>query len=274
MSQNPYAQFDSPGSQQVGGEMGGDFVDPVQSRTSIMAIIGLVISIVGCIACIIPGPGAVAAILGGLAIFFIARSSGRLRGLGLAITAIVLGLVQSIGWIAITAGIASAFGGYQRQFCAPAGQLITAIEHADVQGARALLTKGANAAIGDDDLRDFAKKYRTSLGTLQQTPHSAWEALTMFTDTGPDRNKARGNAVPVPARFSNGMALVMVVVDPAAMHNPSTAAQSLANIGVVAADGTEIWLIDPVQTNGTSPGGPGSAPDKKAATPTPSPPAP
>ena len=287
MSQNPYSQFGSPGTQQYGG----DFIDPTPSRTSVMAIIGLVVSIVGCIGCIIPGPGAFAAILGGLGVFFIARSSGRLTGMGLAITAIVLGLFQSVAWIALFTGFQQMNTQAGKQFFAPVGQMMSAIEKGDTAGARVLLTKEANAAITDEMIKDFAKQYRASTGAFQKTPESVWETITMSIELGKSAKSQKGTRggrgpmiqprggepqIPIPARFAQGSAFVMVVMDPVAMGQTGQK-NSLINVAVMTLDGKEIWLLDPAKagkllrtmpgdgSDGSTPDGSGDgtkAPDK------------
>ena len=282
MSQNPYSQFGSPGTQQYGG----DFIDPTPKRTSVMAIIGLVISIVGCVACIVPGPGAIAAIVGGLGVFFIARSSGRLTGMGLAITAIVLGLFQSVACIALLTGLAQVNAQAGKAFFVPVGQMMGAIERGDTAGARVLLTTEASAAISDDMIKDFAKRYQATTGAFQKTPENVWETLTMMIELGKSakaQKKSRGGRgpiiqphggepqFPIPARFANGSAFVMVEMDPVAMGQQGQK-KSLLNVGVVTLDGTEIWLLDTAKadkllrpipgdgSNGGQPDGPGDGP--------------
>ncbi len=254
MSQNPYSQFGGPGTQQYGG----DFIDPTPSRTSVLAIIGLVISIVGCIACIIPGPGAFAAVLGGLAVFFIARSSGRLTGMGLAITAIVLGLFQSVAIIAVLVGASQVSSQFGKEFFVPMGQTMAAIESGDMKGARAMLTPKASAAVTDEMLRDFVKQYHATAGTYQKMPENLWDTLKMGVELGQASKHQRGGGnynqrpgemtFPLPAKFAQGSALVMISMDPTLMgqHNQgSKSQQTLLNLGVVTLDGKEVWLLDP-----------------------------
>lgn len=255
MSQNPYNNLGGSGNQYGGG---GDFIDPTPSRTSVLAITALVISIVGCIACVLPGPGAFAAIFGGLAIFFIARSGGRLTGTGIAVTAIVLGLFQTVAIIALLIGANQVSSQVGKEFFVPMGQTMSAVEKGDMQGARAMLTPKAAAAVTDEMLRDFVTHYHATAGAYQKMPENVWETVTMAMEMGKASKQQRGNGsynqrpgemtFPLPAKFAQGSALVMISMDPTLMgqNKPgSNSQQTLLNLGVVTLDGQEVWLLDP-----------------------------
>jgi hypothetical protein len=261
MSQNPYSNFGSSGSQYGGGPaVSGDFIDPTPSRTSVLAIVALVVSIVGCCSIIVPGPGAIAAMLGGLSVFFIARSRGRLTGTGIAVTAIVLGLFHTVALIALLVGASQVNSQVGKEFFVPMGQMMTAIEAGDSKGARAMLTPKASAAVTDEMLADFVKSYHASAGTFQKMPESVFETITMAMELGRASKSQRGGGggtynqhagettFPLPAKFSQGSALIMIAMDPTLMgqKQPGGAKQpTLLNLGVLTLDGKEVWLIDP-----------------------------
>lgn len=256
MSQNPYDTLGGTGTQYSGGA-GGDFIDPTPSRTSVLAITALVVSVMGCIFCIVPGPGAFAAILGGLAIFFIARSAGRVTGTGIAVTAIVLGLFQTVAIIALLIGANQVSSQVGKEFFVPMGQTMSAVEKGDMQGARAMLTPKVSAAVTDEMLRDFVTNYHATAGTYQKMPENVWETVTMAMEMGKASKQQRGGTYngrpgemtfPLPAKFAQGSALVMISMDPTLMgqNKPgSNSQQTLLNLGVVTLDGREVWLLDP-----------------------------
>ncbi len=262
MSQNPYDTLGGTGTQYGGGGAGGDFIDPTPSRTSVLAITALVISIVGCLGCFIPGPGAVAAMIGGLSIFFIARSGGRLTGIGIGVTAVVLGLFQSVAWIAAATGVTQAFGQYNHQFIAPAGQMMTAIEKGDFQTARGWLTKEAGEQVSDEDFRVFSKKYHDSMGAFDRVPTNSWDTIMSFGNIGKSakagaKRGGRGPVIrpqgavpqiPLPGYFANGTTFLVIGMDPPS-HDKSDPNGSMTpkflNLGVAALDGTEVWVLDP-----------------------------
>lgn len=257
MSQNPYDNLGGSGTR-YGGGAGGDFIDPTPSRTSVLAITALVISIVGCIACILPGPGAFAAIFGGLAIFFIARSGGRLTGTGIAVTAIVLGLFQTVAIIALLIGANQVSSQFGKEFFLPMGQTMSAIEKGDMQGARAMLTPKASAAVTDEMLRDFVKNYHATAGTYQKMPENVLETVTMAIELGKASKQQKGGSYhqrpgemsfPLPAKFASGSAFVLITMDPTLMGQSKPGAgnpqQTLLNLAVVTLDGKEVYLLDP-----------------------------
>src|SRR6185295_1953349 len=99
--------------------------DPEPARTSVWAITALVVSIISCILCFVPAPGAIAMVLGGVAVFFIATSGGRRTGMGLAVTAIVLGLLQSVLWVFVMfAMIVPGTNWFHSNFVVPSDRLM------------------------------------------------------------------------------------------------------------------------------------------------------
>ena len=256
MSQNPYDNLGGSGTR-YGGGAGGDFIDPTPSRTSVLAITALVISIMGCIFCFLPGPGAFAAIFGGLAIFFIARSGGRLTGTGIAVTAIVLGLFQTVAIIALLIGANQVNSQVGKEFFLPMGQTMSAIEKGDMQGARAMLTPKSAAAVTDEMLRDFVKNYHATAGTYQKMPENVLETVTMAIELGKASKQQKGGSFhqrpgemsfPLPAKFASGSAIVLITLDPTVMgknKSGGNSQQTLLNLAVVSLDGKEVWLLDP-----------------------------
>ncbi|MFI4881393.1 MAG: hypothetical protein ACIAQU_02285, partial [Phycisphaerales bacterium JB064] len=94
MTDNPYAQ-----PQDFAG--GPQYLEP---KTSVLAVFAFVVSVVGLVACCIPGVGPLGLLLGVLALVMISMSGGRKKGGGFAIAAIVIGLVAGAINIAIIIG--------------------------------------------------------------------------------------------------------------------------------------------------------------------------
>ena len=84
MTQHPYAESTA-----------GADVFPEAERTSVMAILSLVCSLI----CCIPGLGILGSLLGVFALIGIGGSRGRVGGKGLAISGIIIGILMTVIWI-------------------------------------------------------------------------------------------------------------------------------------------------------------------------------
>lgn len=258
MSQNPYAQFG-----QQGGKFGQEDFEPLPTRTSILAVISLVLGIIAVIPgiCCIPGPGAIAVILGGISALLIGRSLGRLSGMGLAITGIVLGLLASVFSVFVLIGVSSINHEVGAQFFKPAAATLKQLEAGDVATFRKSLTPGANAKITDEQILDFVARYQTALGSFQSAPEDIIDVVRGFMKLAQVQNQAnqqlgqRGqNFIPIPAEFSRGRGLVVVLFEPTMMGMSKTPASTpgatatlgpiALNFGILTLDGKEIWLWD------------------------------
>lgn len=264
MTTNPYAQMGGPNSN-FGG---GDFTDPLPSRTSVLAVLSLVLALI----CFIPIFPPLAIMLGGAAVLFISTSQGRLRGMGLAITGIVLGLLFTLLWIFIIVGAQQAGSMFTTQFVKPAGSTMAAIQAGDFKTARASFTPAANQHITDAMFADFAKRYQAEVGAFKSTPDSLWELGSAYGQVGPAMNSLQGrqNVIPFPGSFEKGHAAIAIEIDPVAMGNQPSPNSSfnfpIVNLGVSAVGGQQvIWLIDPKDVpallqSGTAPALPGTTP--------------
>lgn len=240
MTQNPYAQFGQPG-------FGGEVLDPMDRRTSVLAILALIAGLL----CFLPGAGILALILGGAAIIFISQSRGRLGGLGLAITGIVLGLLFSIVWVMAAVGAASLSQLASQHFFIPVQTMVTGISSGDHQKARLLLTPAADAKITDAQLDDFAKRIHTEWGAFKGGPANIVDMVRDMSTLGSRMNDAQGRSdlIPTPMHFEKGVTIVFLQVDQG--NHPSggsgttgtTVSLPVINLGVAAADGTIMWLV-------------------------------
>lgn len=257
MSQNPYAQFG-----QQGGQFGHEDFEPMPSRTSIMAVMSLVLGIIAAIpgVCCIPGPGAIAVILGGVSALLIGRSMGRLTGMGLAITGIVLGLLTSVFSIFVLIGASSINREVGAQFFKPVAVTLQRLETGDHTTFRGALTPAANAKVTDEQIVDFVARYKAELGSFNSAPEDIIGVVRGFMKLAQAQNQANQklgspgqNFIPIPAEFSKGNAMVLVLFDPASMGKASsgtapggapTLGPIAVNFCVLTLDGKEIWLWD------------------------------
>lgn len=260
MTQNPYAQF--------GGGEGGpspyspDFNDLPQSRTSILAIVSLVLSVIGCVCFIVPGPGALAMVLGGIAILLIMTSGGRVRGIGFAATAVCLGLLQSIIFFVMLFGVYQPImGGWSNTVVAPVNDVLMALEHKDAKAARALLTPRAQAGITEDMLTEFAAKYQSRLGAFKGFPENPLEIWSAYKSVAPamrtlqtgSNGGNQQNMIPLPGMFEKGNALIILHLDNSGFNGKraptSTVRMPILNLGIASNDGLETWILDATKAN-------------------------
>lgn len=256
MTQNPYAQFGSGDGTPT--PYGPEFGDQPQARTSVLAIISLVLSVIGCVCFIIPGPGALAMAIGGIAILLIMASHGRVRGIGFAATAVCLGLLQTIVFFVILLGVYQPImGGWNNTVVAPVNDVLVALEKKDAKAARALLTPRAQAAISEEMLTEFAAKYQARLGAYKGVPENPLDIWTAYKSiapamkvmqNGPGGNPQQ-NMIPLPGTFERGNALIILQLDNAGFNGQrppasTTIRMPVLNIGIASNDGTEIWILD------------------------------
>ena len=223
MSQNPYAD---PGAD----------VFPEAERTSVMAILSLICSLI----CCIPGLGLLGVVLGVFSLIGIGGSRGRVGGKGLAISGIVLGLLVSVIWIGLVIGGNGAFKAYQGLV----GPIMTNIEARDYDAARGSFD-ATLSTIDDASLDAFRAAYQAELGSYQRAPKGWIEYFQLFVDPniGPHMQKYQGrnDIIPNPAVFDQGAALMIFHIDPA---NQSGNQPVFNDVAVVLSDGTEIILTD------------------------------
>lgn len=254
MSQNPYATF-------------GTTEAAPQARTSVMAILSLVSSLI----CCIPGLGAIAAILGGVALLRISGSNGRRTGVGLAIAGIIIGLIVSLIWIFAAIGAKSVLD--------KAGQLFTPIVQTvateDSAAIRAAVSPTLSTAITDADWKRFKGAITDELGTINYKNVNAFELIRQYGEVGKLMQNQQGtNAIPIPLFGDKGKGVLLVhmprgnttINTPGPNGQGSPASEILAiatNFSVLLPSGKEIWLVpeDRLPAPGATPALPPAAPD-------------
>jgi len=261
------------------GDGGGMDRYPVPHRTSVLAIMALVFSLL----CFIPGAGALAIIFGGAAIMFISGSKGRLGGLGMAISGVLLGLVSTVFWLFAIIAAASFTSGFKTGFVAPTSNMMAALDKGDYAAARQNFDTTLDAAVTDKQLGEFVAAYKAEVGSFQSMPGTISEFVgAFFGDVGPLMQNYRGqNEMPMPATFDSRMAVILAGV-PQGQAQIQTGGMlaKLTNLGVLVAPGKEVWLLDPrtlvpidnsAAGSGPAPLGQGDAAPPEQDAPTPEP---
>lgn len=221
----------------------------LEQRTSVLAILSLVFGIL-----CVPGFGVLGALLGVVALIVIANAAGRLSGRGLAIAGLVISLLVSVVWAAII------IGGYQlgKTLTGALGKSATAVltsaESGDYATARAELTSAAQAAITDDDFKQWVAAYQAEVGAFKRVPQGTIEFIMSYGNIGPIISKFQQgqDLIPVPCEFEKGWALV--VFQPDQRGGQAGTRIPVMNVGVYSVSGKKYWLYNPTPTIPPAPG--------------------
>lgn len=284
MSKNPYDTnaFSQPNAygtpaQSVMRPMTPGYADdamiPPPSRTSILAITSLVLSLI----CFVPTLSVVAVLLGALSLIFILNSKGRLSGRGFAIGGIVLGLVVTAFQVALLIGASSLVNAMLRSASAP----YAALESGDAKQFRSYLNSTASSAVTDDQIRSFAAAVKQASGKVVPFNGNLITAYSMirgvsdrFTPNVQNRlNSAQTQKAttgrdffPLFVQFEKGSAIVLFEFDARSQTQPAGVTftdflrGNITNMGLIAPDGSEIWLIPDAAPGSTPTLPPGSTP--------------
>lgn len=225
-------------------------------RTSVMAILSLVCSLI----CCIPGLGAIGALFGVGGLIGIKSSNGRVGGTGLAITGIILGMLATLLWIVGVIAMSQAM--------ALPGQMVKGplepIAARDVAEFRAYLDPQFGATVSDAEIVSFMDAVDDKMGALVGPPESLMALMGAFMEVGeiyqqiqPPGQPQPQNVIPWPVEFDGGWAVVSIEFGP----DPTgvTLKGVVISIGVITKDGTEIWLVDPAGGGAVAPA-PGTTP--------------
>lgn len=243
-SSNPYAAgtvMVSPGSMYGGGPGDGGFgVEPVQPRTSKMAVTSMILAILSLVGCCVivvsPTLGALAMLLAVFAVLRISTSQGRLRGKGYAITGLVTGLIALVLGIAIVLGI---------QFSAQQAMTYAKAIEASEQGNLDEFNGYLSTPVDKAALDAFTKEWtQNSTVTYDSVKPGLMALIRGFT---------RGNAaqlvpslqgqypgaqvVPFEVQFSNGPGVVVVVADPSTQQPPNLMLGEVLEMVLLVPDG-------------------------------------
>ena len=233
MTRNPYAHpIDEPEEQLV----------EAAPRVSIMALLSIVLSAI----CCIPGLGLLGSIFGGASLVAIRRSGGRLKGRGMAITGLVLGLVITIvwlgGWVVFSRSVGFALNS--------ASTTMSAIEAGDWNTARAHIALADGSSVTDEQLASFRTRYQAAAGSFTSMPTGMIEFMKSFGALGSSAQQYQGpggplsgrnNVIPIVATFDKGQFIIAAEINPTA----SQGGVRFQDLVVSLPDGTEIRLFLP-----------------------------
>ncbi len=217
-------------------------------RTSIVAIVALVFSL----PCFVPGAGLVALLLAVFALAGIARSQGRVGGTGLAVTALVLGLLSTGLWAAAGYGSYWVWRQFDTAAAAPAVRTLEAIEDNNLAGLKPHLLPASADLVTQDSLENFRTEMKEKLGLVVGPPDGLIAMLKDYMALGrsqqikpPADNQTP--QIPIPIHFEKGLAVVLLEVDPndQKQDTPDAKELLLRNLTIVTPARERIVLIDP-----------------------------
>lgn len=244
MSQNPYANpYPQPHSQ---GYPPG-YASGVPARTSAMAVLSLVCSLV----CCIPGLSILGVLFGGMSLLAIGMSGGKVKGVGLAISGLIIGIVLTVVWILVVIGVMQMAG----MFNSMVDPALKAIDQRDGDAARAMFVSSAHPTIDDARIEEFGSIMDREYGTYERMADGLGELVSEFgnimsnSQVGPATQAAQAKygqsgVFPMPARFDSGWHAIMIYMD--STGNSGTGAGGmplLRDIGIVMPDGSTEWLV-------------------------------
>ncbi len=260
MSQNPYAQVPEP----MGNGSMGTTQEP--AKTSVLAIVSLVLSLTVCL-------GFLGFILGIVAMILIAGSGGRKKGKGLALAAILIGLVTST--VLIGGSVVLMRGGLKQRSMVhqPMYDALRKLEQDDASAFRALLAPSVEQNITDAEIFAFRDAYLAVNGACLGEPRDAQAAFaTIAISTNVNlmqRVQTPTGMEPITfaASFDNGGGGIVVVSD---RVNPTShflgspkLAGSMVNVAVAMSNSGGVVLTDFIGNAPAVPapaGGPSNSP--------------
>ncbi|HLP85651.1 MAG TPA: hypothetical protein VK157_14975 [Phycisphaerales bacterium] len=220
----------------------------IERKVSVMAIVALVVAILGFVVCIIPGLAGLGALLGVAALVIISQSDGRVGGRGLAIAAIVLGLLMTIFQIGLAIGIRQTMSKANTAFFGPLGGIMTEAEKKDLAKVQTYFTKPAADRITQAHVDAFADGVQAELGAFKGVPQGMFPLFSAYSQLGPimqqfQGRNGSGDVIPVPVEFENGLALLAVQVDQSGKTPPPAGIMiPLINAKIITASGKGFTL--------------------------------
>lgn len=235
MSDNPYAQPNDFAG-------GTEYLEP---KTSILAIFAFIVSLIGLIACCVPGIGPLGLLLGVLALVLISMSGGRKKGGGLAIAAIVIGLIA--GAINVSMVIGASIGG---QKWAELGVVLVEVEDRDLQAVQGRLVSAQTQQLDQAQLEAFASSINSHYGSQQEPPKGLMDVMGLMMEVGQRMQNAQTDvqgeysqssygAIPLALRYDKGAVLFMLIVP----STGSSAGLAYSNVGYFDPSGNIVWML-------------------------------
>jgi hypothetical protein len=177
-------------------------------RTSVAAILSLVLGLLGCcigVTSLIAVPLAIFGIIG------ISKSKGRIGGMGIAIAGLLIGLLSLAIWIGLAIGSNWTFANIiDKQMMQPTTQVIIDLQSDNFDAVRANLRSPAADAT-DEELIAFRDGYIGSLGNFVDRPENWIEYFKGIKSASENLQNFQPptGSMPFAIEFDNGTAFVV-----------------------------------------------------------------
>lgn len=209
-------------------------------RTSILAILSLVMGVLGCCTFFTAPIGMLLGIFG---LIGISKSEGRVGGKGLAIAGLVVSFLSFVIWGAIYYGANQARHYYVTQVGGPIEAILIDIHNGNYDNARSLMLPPASAT-SDAELASFYAAYTADLGEFIALPDGFGELVSGSLTIAQQHQTYNGRPgyIPLPVRFDSGWVLVIYVIDPNGQASQSGQIPPPQRLILVGSDGKEYTL--------------------------------
>ncbi|MEO1008401.1 MAG: DUF4190 domain-containing protein [Planctomycetota bacterium] len=252
-------------------DMPGHQPEYLEPKTSVLAIVAFVASLLGFVLCCVPVVGMVGTlglVLGAIALISISMSDGRKKGTGFAIAAVVLGLIAGAINVAMIIGGNWVFQQYTRY-----GEVVTAIEAGDLGTVQSYMHSDTRSGVDAQRLSEYGSALDAAWGPSAAPPKGPFEFFARFGEVGSTMSTAQievqseypppnWTIMPLPVAFDRGTAVMFIVADQRNQQPAPSQLPAAHNMAITAPDGSLLWLLS--TPGGTPAAGPG----------TPAPPAP
>jgi hypothetical protein len=252
MSQNPYA---NPYPQQYAQPYPPGMGMAPPARTSVMAVLSLVCSLL----CCIPGISVLGVLFGGLALLAIAMSGGKVRGVGLAIAGLIIGIIVSVLWI----GSAWFILVWAGQLGHSTEGVLTGIQDRDRAALSDALTTTAEAQLTDERVREFGDILEADLGQYDRAPDGFGEWIAGWSSLEDEKAESAmqrasdqyDDVMPVPMMYDGEWAMFFIIFSEGTVQTTAegpTMVPEFRDIGFLREDGSIEWLVNGNDGGGTA----------------------
>ncbi|MFZ2872966.1 MAG: hypothetical protein WAZ94_00620 [Phycisphaerales bacterium] len=268
-----------PTSPQPAGTQ-GEFSDfggkqpPAPERTSVMAVLSLILGILSLPCCFLPvvGPaiGLVGLVFAISAMMMIGRSGGALGGKGVAVGGLVTSVLGMLAGVFVLVGVAQALGTLHNY-----GRFVEIAQSDDRSELEEMLTQDAAEKATKAEMDQFRTKVAAELGEFSRLTPGMMPFFKNFAKFGEipmtsipaEYQPGMGQSLlPLPGEFEKGNAVVVVFVSTLDKTNQLPLGRVM-NVAVLLPDGTLAWFIDP--NRGEPAPTPPAAPEPGSGEPTP-----
>lgn len=218
---------------------------PPKQRISVLCLGSLALGILACV----PGLGVFAVVFGGFGLYRVTHSNDRLMGRGFAVAGIILGLLASVGWVAVGVGARRAYADYRHDFADPAATFLRAISDGKFDEARKGLPP--TLTVTDDQFRTFDAGLKSAIGGVSGPVMGVKSVMSARTLTArfiaSDMQDAQYAAGPL--QFDRGIGVIGIRLTPGTPSDRKFLIDKAEAIWVGLPDGRRIELVPPAKGN-------------------------